>query len=155
METTTPPLYHWIDRFDAMRAERRFGWLNDVAALCFVLGMLMLLAALPVPPPLTQMSGLLDWAMLMLLAVVVYYFILSLPLALALLPVVTVLAAITMLGEQLPASRSLVGTTLLVVALILDWICQRSTSLRGLVEFSQLCMLQPLWRFHHAVQRKP
>lgn len=150
----SPPLYHWIDRFDAMRAKRRYGVVNDLSAIAFMLGILLLLAALPVPAVLARMSSLLDWATLLLLACVVYYFILSLPLALALLPVVTALAAVTALAGLQPGALPAVGSALVFAALCIDLVCQHRPTLRGFVEFAQLSMLLPLWRFHHAVQRK-
>ena len=147
-------LHHWIDRVDALRAMRRYGALNVVASLGFVLGILIVLAGLPVPAQLSSLSGLLDWSMLLLLVLVVYHFVMSVPLALALLPIVIALAAVPWWLRQLPISLPLVGTALLAMGICLDLACQRERSWRALVEFMQLAMLAPLWQFHHAVQRR-
>ena len=152
---TSPPLYHWIDRFDTMRANRRYGVVNDLASGMFGFALLLLLTVLPVPEALGNISKFLDWATLLLLAVVVYYFILSLPLALALLPVVLGIASLAALAAGRLDFVPALGAALLFIAACLDLVCQKQVSLRSFVEFAQLSMLLPLWRFHHAVQRKP
>ena len=149
-----PPLYHWKDRFDAMRANRRYGVANDVASGLFCFGLLLLLSVLPVPGALGGISKFLDWATLLLLAVVVYYFILSMPLALALLPIVLGIASLAVFAAGKLDIVPALGSACLFVAALLDLTCQKRVSLRGFVEFAQLSMLLPLWRFHHAVQRK-
>ena len=138
--TTQHPtaLGHWIDRYDAMFAARRAPWLHAVATVLLATGMLAALWAVPVPDALRRISVLLNWATLTLIALVVYYFILSLPL---------VLAAAT-------AHLPLIATPAVLMALCPDLAGMRKKSLSNLAEFVQLAMLAPLWLFHHAVQRR-
>ena len=147
-------LGHWIDRYDALFAARRLPWLHALATVLLALGVLTALWALPVPDALRRISVLLNWSTLLLIALIVYYFILSLPLALALVPIVVAfgvsggrLAALT---PQLP----LIAAALITMALCLDLAGMRRKSARSLAEFVQLAMLAPLWLFHHAVQRR-
>ena len=126
-------LGHWIDRYDALFAARRLPWLHALATVLLALGVLTALWALPVPDALRRISVLLNWSTLLLIALIVYYFILSLPLALALVPI---------------------AAALITMALCLDLAGMRRKSARSLAEFVQLAMLAPLWLFHHAVQRR-
>ena len=150
-----PPLHHWIDRYDHLISERRYLWLHAIASCFMIVGTLALFWALPVPEALTRLSPLLNWSTALLLALIVYYFILSLPLALALLPVIAMLAVgvggLSTLTSHLP----LVSAALLVMAISLDLASMRNKTFGSLVEFLQLAMLAPFWLFHHAVQRKP
>lgn len=152
--TPQTALGHWIDRYDALFAARRLPWLHAVATVLLALGVLATLWALPVPDALRRISVLLNWATLLLIALIVYYFILSLPLALALAPIVVVfgvaVGALAQATNQLP----IIGAALIVMALCLDLAGMRAKSLRSLAEFVQLAMLSPMWLFHHAVQRR-
>ena len=150
----TSPLGHWIDRYDAMFAARRLPWLHALATVLLTVGVLTALWAIPVPDALRRISMLLNWATLTLIALIVYYFILSLPLALALLPIVVMLAVGIGVLAGVTAHLPVIGAGAVLMALCLDLAGMREKSMRNLAEFIQLALLSPLWLFHHAVQRR-
>ncbi|MEM8547292.1 MAG: hypothetical protein AAGF46_03925 [Pseudomonadota bacterium] len=152
---TTDPraaLRYWIARYDTLYAERRWAPLHDIAASLFVLGVLAVLKGVPVPDALARLSPLLDWSTLLLLVLVVYQCILSLPLALATLPVAILMAVATAWLASRPLATSLVGVHLLIMGLCLDVVAMRQKRIGSLIEFVQLAALAPLWRMHHSVQ---
>ncbi|MEO0576695.1 MAG: hypothetical protein AAF004_14635 [Pseudomonadota bacterium] len=148
------PLKHWIERYNGLYQNRRYAPLHDIAAAALVLGMLCALKALPVPTAITDISALLDWSTLLLLTLVVYQCILSVPLALAVLPMVPLFAAsVYFIGEQ-NINLGLVAIALIVIAFLLDIASTRKKSIADLREFIQLAALNPIWRVHHAVQMR-
>ncbi len=153
-ETAQRPIEHWIDRYDAMYTARRYPVAHAMAATLLIVGVLCGLWLIPVPAALSEISALLNWSTALLLALVVYYFILSLPLALALLPVIVMLAVMTGLIARASDHLALISVTLVAMSLCLDIAGMRQKSLRGLANFVQLGMLAPIWLFHHAVQRR-
>ncbi|MEL6868965.1 MAG: hypothetical protein AAFO81_04105 [Pseudomonadota bacterium] len=153
-DTANAPLKHWIERYDRLYQNRRYAPLHDIAALSFVLGILCAMKALPVPAEIQQISRLLDWSTLLLLTLIIYQCILSVPLALAVLPLVPVLTGIVYAIDLQPINLGLVSAALIGIAFCLDLASTRNKSLSGLIEFTQLAALTPLWRVHHAVQMR-
>ena len=147
-------LGHWIDRYDALFAARRLPWLHAIATVLLALGVLTALWALPVPDALRRISLLLNWSTLLLIALVVYYFILSLPLALALLLPVTLAAVGVGVLAEATEHLALIGLATAAMAVCLDLAGMREKRATNLGEFIQLTPLSPLWLIHHAVQRR-
>jgi uncharacterized membrane protein YGL010W len=77
----------WLSTYEHNHRAIRFAPAYWLAVPMLVLGTVGLLWSLPVPQALTQISPLLNWGTLFLMAAMVYYFIISIPLALGMLPV--------------------------------------------------------------------
>lgn len=76
----------WLLRYEREHRDVRNAPVYWLAAPTLVLGTVGLLWALPVPAGLTDISPLLNWGSVFLMATMVYYFIISMPLAIGMLP---------------------------------------------------------------------
>lgn len=83
----------WLDRYErdhTHTVNRVLHWMCIPVVIASIVGMLW---SLPVPRVFSDASPVLNWGMFFLMAAVVYYFILSITLAVALLPFVLLVAA--------------------------------------------------------------
>ncbi|MEX0824050.1 MAG: hypothetical protein WD001_00370 [Woeseia sp.] len=117
-----------------------------IAVPLLVLGTVGLLWSLPVPAALTNITPLLNWGTVFLMAAMVYYFIISVPLAIGMLPFVFgILAIIGWLdvnGDVLPLAAA--GLTVAAVCgLYAGHFAGRG--LRGVGLDIQLMMIAPVW----------
>lgn len=115
-----------------------------IAVPMFVVGISGLLWALPVPTEFQEISPLLNWGSTFLMVTGIYYFIISLSLAIGLLPWLLGLASIQLwlTNSGLPAIPLSTG---LVVAAVSGLILGRNGSLRFVVQDLQLVMIGPAW----------
>jgi len=109
-----------------------------------VLGLTALLWALPVPDEFQIISPLLNWGSAFLMVTAIYYFIISLSLAIGLLPFLLGLAAIQMwlTTSGLPATAISAG---LLVAGTVGLLLCRGGALRPVMQDFQLMMIAPAW----------
>ncbi|MEQ8205273.1 MAG: hypothetical protein RIA65_03785, partial [Woeseia sp.] len=77
----------WLERYARNQRDIRFRPAHRLAAGLLVLGLVAMLSALPVPKALYAISPLLNWGSVFLMASLVYYFIISVPLAIGMLPI--------------------------------------------------------------------
>ncbi len=149
----------WLDRYSRHRRRRLNRVLHAAAVPLAVLGLTGLLWSLPVPAPFTDISPALNWGTAFLLAAVVYYFILSIPLAIGLLPFVLVVTAIlgrldglSLDGFSPPLWQS--SLTLLLAALVLQALghLRESGRLRVFEDLHYL-MIGPVWMMAGAFRR--
>ena len=94
-----------------------FAGIYWVAVLTLVLGTVGILWSLPIPEEFVRISPLLNWGSAFLMAAVVYYFIISMPLAVGMLPFIFGIAAIQMWLAESPYSIFRVSAALLAVSL--------------------------------------
>ena len=109
-----------------------------------VVGISGLFWALPVPDEFLRISPLLNWGSAFLMVTAVYYFIISLSLAIGLLPFLLGLASIQMwmTGSGLPAIAISVG---LLVAGTVGLALGRRGVPRAVLQDLQLMMIGPAW----------
>jgi len=109
-----------------------------------VVGISGLFWALPVPDEFLRISPLLNWGSAFLMVTAVYYFIISLSLAIGLLPFLLGLASIHMwmTGSGLPAIAISVG---LLVAGTVGLALGRRGAPRAVLQDLQLMMIGPAW----------
>ena len=148
MEPNRDAVRHWLDAYDTLAAGRSRMWLHTVAVVLLEIGLVALLWAVPVPSAFTDISPALNWGSAFLLAAVVYYFILSLPVALALLPAVFALAAAVAWLDRLPGGLGPVGGGLVAMAVLLDLAAAREKRPAAVSAFLQLVMIAPVWWCH-------
>ena len=79
---------HWLETYERHQRDLRFPFAFWLGVPLLVTGFTGLLWSLPVPDKLAEISPLMNWGSLFLLAALVYYFIISLPLAIGMLPVI-------------------------------------------------------------------
>jgi len=135
---------NWLARYEASYQSLRSPVAYWASIPMLVLGLTTLLWAFPVPIEFQKISPLLNWGSAFLMVTAIYYFIISLSLAIALLPFLLGLAAIQMwlTTSDLPAITISAG---LLLAGTAGLILGRRGALRLVVQDFQLIMLAPAW----------
>jgi len=144
----------WLDRYSRHHRHRLNRVLHSVAVPLAVVGVTGLLWALPVPAAFTDISPALNWGTAFLLSAVVYYFILSIPLAIGLLPFVLATTAILGRLEGLAPALWQISLTLFLAALVLQALGHllEGGRLRVLEDLHYL-MIGPVWLMAGAFRR--
>ena len=79
------PVQAWLDEYGESHLNPVNKTLHWICVPLIVLSLIGMLWSLPVPQALTDISPLLNWGVLFVMASIVYYFIMSVPLALGML----------------------------------------------------------------------
>ena len=134
----------WLSDYGDSHADIRNPGVYWLSVPILVLGTVGMLWSLPVPEEFVKISPVLNWGSAFLMVTAIYYFIISLSLAIALLPLLLGLAAIQMwlTTSGLPASAISVG---LLVAGTVGLILGRGGAWRPVLQDFQLMMLAPAW----------
>jgi len=143
-EQTVTDIDNWLALFEQTYRNLRSPVAYWASILMLVLGLTALLWALPVPTQFQDISPLLNWGSAFLMVTAIYYFIISLSLAIGLLPFLLGLATIQMwlTTSGLPVIAICAG--LLVAGTCGLIICRRG-ALRSVTQDFQLMMLAPAW----------
>jgi len=135
---------NWLARYEQAHESLRNPVVYWAAVPMVVVGMTGLLWGLPVPDEFVEISPLLNWGSAFLMVTAIYYFIISLSLAIGLLPFLLGLAAIQMWLTS--SGYPIIGvTTGLLIAGIIGLALGRDGSPRAMMEDLQLMMLGPAW----------
>jgi uncharacterized membrane protein YGL010W len=134
----------WLARYEHAHKTLRNPIVYWIAVPMVVVGITGLLWGLPIPAEFFEISPLLNWGSAFLMVTAIYYFIISLSLAIGLLPFLLGLAAIQRWLES--SGYPVVGvTTALLIAGTVGLALGRGGSLRAVLEDLQLMMLGPAW----------
>lgn len=141
-----PDTDQWLTRYERNNRDIRLPLVYWLAAPLLVLGFVGLLWALPIPAEFRRISPLLNWGSAFLMATLIYYFIISVPLALGMLPFIVGVMALEM---WLAASDNWLrpvaaGLTLAGLAGLVAGHASRG-GLRAVFRDVQLLMIAPLW----------
>lgn len=144
----------WLEDFGRrLRAVHRLAvyWLS-VPVL--ILGTVGLLWSLPVPEAFRDISPALNWGSAFLLSAVVYYFIISLPLAFGMLPLVVLVSAFN-LWLQFSAYSGLHASLGLTAAGLFGLSVSRFRhgGLSGVMSDVQRLMIAPMWLLSRLYRR--
>ncbi len=137
---------NWLERYEKNHQELTNPVVFWAAVPMIVVGMIGVLWHLPIPAEFFEISPLLNWGSAFLMATAIYYFIISLSLAIGMLPFLLGIAAIQswLAGSAYPQVGVSVG--LLVAGTVGIWLGRRGTgSLRAVLQDYQLMMIGPLW----------
>ena len=136
----------WLERYEENHKDLRNPVVYWAAVPMVVGGPGGILWDLPVPPEFIEISPLLNWGSAFLMASAIYYFIISLSLAIGLLPFLLGIAAVHQWLAASPWPHSGASVSLLLsgtAGLVLGrW---GTGGLRGIVEDFQLMMIGPAW----------
>jgi peptidoglycan/LPS O-acetylase OafA/YrhL len=136
----------WLERYAEINARLTSPALYWVAVPLVVTGVVGLLWSLPVPEQFYEISPLLNWGTAFLMAAAVYYFIISLPIAIGMLPFILGVAAIQLWLEQSLYSHPHVAAGLVTGGVIGLWLGHRDQpGVRPLLTDLQLIMIGPAW----------
>lgn len=140
------PIDQWLDAYAVSHqnpTNKRLHWICVPAIVVSLIGMLW---ALPVPALFTEASPWLNWGTLFLAAGLAYYLILSLPLAMGMVPVIAGIIAIVSFMDSLPGSLALLSLAVFVIAWIGQFIGHKIEGQKpSFFEDIQFLMIGPLW----------
>lgn len=136
----------WLERYSSHRKNLAWPWLYWTAVPLVLFGTVGLLWSLPIPSAFADISPFLNWGSAFLMAAAVYYFILSLAIAIGLLPFIVGIAAVETWLAQSGFSPLRVSAGLLVAGLIGLWLGhRRKPGVSPLFEDLQTIMIGPVW----------
>lgn len=136
----------WLQRYSSHRSNLAWPWIYWVSVPFVVFGTVGLLWSLPIPSAFADISPFLNWGSAFLMATTVYYFILSLALAIGALPFVVGIAASAMWLAQSEYSLLRISSGLLAAGLIGLWLGhRRKPGVSALAEDLQTIMIGPVW----------
>ncbi|MDJ0938359.1 MAG: DUF962 domain-containing protein [Woeseiaceae bacterium] len=141
--------HSWLERYENNHQDLTWPLIYWAAVPMVVVGAVGVLWNLPVPEEFYAISPLLNWGSAFLMASAVYYFIISLPLAIGLLPFVLGIAFIQQWLQASGFSPMRVAIGFTIAGIIGLWLGHRNRSgidaLRHLVEDLQTIMIGPAW----------
>lgn len=141
-----PETDRWLIDYAEDHVDIGFGGIYWVAVLTLVVSTTGLFWSLPIPGEFAQISPVLNWGSTFLMASVVYYFIISMPLAIGMLPFVFGVAAVQIWLAESPFSILQVSAPLFALSLAGLWLGQRENGgFRAVIHDIQLMMIAPLW----------
>lgn len=144
----------WLDDYGESHRDIRFPGVYWVSVLLLVLGTIGLLWSLPVPAEFEAISPVLNWGSAFLMASVVYYFIISLSLAIGMLPFVFGVAAFQIWLEASPYSGTRVAVAMFGVALAGLYLGHLARGgLRAVLADIQMMMIGPVWVLSNIYRR--
>lgn len=136
----------WLVRYEQNHRDLSNPWVYAVAVPMVVVGTVGLLWYLPIPAEFYEISPLLNWGSAFLMAATIYYFIISLSIAIGMLPFVLGLATLQLwlTASEYPALG--VSTGLLAAGTVGLWLGRRGRGgFRAVVQDLQLMMIGPAW----------
>jgi len=136
----------WLYRYEKTHGDITYPALYWAAVPMVVLGTVGVLWTLPIPDEFYEISPLLNWGTTFLMAAAVYYFIISVSLAIGMLPFIVGVGGVQMWLAQSAFSPLRVSLGLLLAGIIGLWMGHRDqTSLRPLLQDLQMMMIGPAW----------
>ena len=137
----------WLGEFAANQQQVGLPLVYWPGIFAVIIGLVGLLWSLPVPDAFRAISPVLNWGTTFLLAATVYYFVISVPLAIGMLPFTLGLVALEMRiahFTQLPLAWATLS--LLAAGMLAIWFSQSQEATRDFVwRHLLLVMLGPLW----------
>lgn len=136
----------WLTRYGNSHAEIALPLVYWVAVPLLVLGTVGLLWTLPVPDRFYAISPLVNWGSLFLMVATVYYFIISVPLAIGMLPFVMGIASFQIWIEASPYPPAQLATGFLLAGILGLLLVRRGERvLARVLQDLQLMMIGPAW----------
>ncbi len=144
----------WLSDYGANHRDIDNAGLYWLAVPVLVVGTVGLLWSLPVPEAFNKISPFLNWGTAFLMAAVVYYFIISVSLALGMLPFLLGVAALAMWLKDSHYPLVWVSAGLTSVAVFGLWFGQHTTGgIRAVLRDIQLMMIAPVWLLSNLYRR--
>jgi len=136
----------WLERFEDNHRDLAWPWIYWAAVAMVIIGTVGVLWNLPAPAEFYDISPLLNWGSAFLMVATVYYFIISLSLAIGLLPFVMGVAFIHLWLPESDYSEVRVSVGLLLAGIIGLWVGHRNKRGFGaIIEDLQTIMIGPAW----------
>lgn len=144
----------WLAHYEESHRNITHAPVYWISALALVFGTVGLLWAVPVPDEFVDISPILNWGTTFLLVAVVYYFIISLPLAIGMLPFIVVIVIFQVWLQWSSFSAVHASAGLLTAGLIGLYLGHyRGAGFRGVLRDVQLMMIAPVWLLSRVYRR--
>lgn len=136
----------WLSIYAEDHQNLSFASVYWIAVLGLVFATVGLLWSLPVPAAFGQISPALNWGSTFLMAATVYYFIISMPLAIGMLPFVFAIAAGQIWLQESPWPIARVAALLLSLSLIGIYLGRLANGgVKAVFRDIQAMMIAPVW----------
>jgi uncharacterized membrane protein YGL010W len=145
---------NWLERYGSSHNDLQFAAIYWLSVPLLVLATVGMLWSLPVPDAFRQISPILNWGSAFLMAAVVYYFIISISLAIGMLPFIlgVALAQIWLLETTWSLAR--VSASLFIVSVIGLYLGHiKGGGIRAVVQDIQFLMIAPVWILSNLYRR--
>jgi hypothetical protein len=144
----------WLSDYGASHADMGYPAIYWLAVAGVAIGTVGMLWALPVPAEFLRISPVLNWGSAYLMVAVVYYFIISLSLAIGMLPLVAGTAVTMLWLTHSPYSLGMVSASLFALSLGGLYLGQRQRGgLQAVFGDIQLMMIAPAWLLSRLYRR--
>lgn len=148
------PVQQWLDEYGESHQNPVNKAVHWVCVPLIALSLIGLLWALPVPSAFQDISPVLNWGVLFMMASVVYYFVLSPPLALGMTGVMAAFTAALFWLDSLPAPLWTVCAGIFVLAWIGQFIGHMVEGKRpSFFQDMQFLMIGPMWLLSFVYRR--
>ena len=149
-----PETDKWLTEYGRRHSDVRFGGIYWVAVITLVIGTVGMLWSLPVPAEFTRISPVLNWGSSFLMASIIYYFIISMPLAIGMLPFVFGVAAIQVWLVDSPHDQVLISGTTFIASLAGLYLGHHADGgIRAVLRDIQYMMIAPAWLLANLYRR--
>ena len=136
----------WLSDFDANHRNIINASIYWPSTLLLLIGIVCLFACLPIPHEFIEISPILNWGSLLLLVAIVYYCIISIPLAIGMLPFISIIFVLQVYLQNM-TEYALIISILLTIASVVG-ICTgyyKEERLKLVLKDIQLVIIAPLW----------
>ncbi|MDH4073478.1 MAG: DUF962 domain-containing protein [Gammaproteobacteria bacterium] len=141
-----PETDRWLDEYGERHTDIRLAGVYWVSVLTLVMGTVGMLWSLPVPEEFERISPILNWGSSFLMAAVVYYFIISMALAIGMLPFIFGVAAMQIRIVESPYPLTQVSAALFALSIAGLWLGHRGRGgIRAVFHDIQMMMIAPAW----------
>lgn len=136
----------WLDEYGESHRHATNKLLHWICVPLIVLGLIGLLWSIPVPEAFENISPALNWATAFLMAAVVYYFILSVSLALGMLPVLAGFVLVVVQLDSLDPPLWLISIVIFAIAWVGQFVGHAIEGKRpSFFQDMQFLMIGPAW----------
>lgn len=136
----------WLDAYAVSHQNSTNKLLHWVCVPAIVVSVVGILWALPTPAKFAEISPWVNWGTLFLALSAAYYFVLSIPLALGMLPVIAAIIAIVAWMASFETSLLVLSVIVFVVAWVGQFIGHKIEGKKpSFFEDVQFLMIGPLW----------
>ena len=139
------PAEYWLAIYDADHSHAVSRRLHFVCAPLFLVALLGLLWCVPMPAALASNLASINWATLFAMATVVYYFVMSITLALGSLPFVAATIGGLAWLDRIDAPLLPIAAVMLLVATLGQFLGHRLESGGSLFRDLLHCVIGPIW----------
>lgn len=144
----------WLSDFDTNHRNIINASIYWPSTLLLLISIVCLFACLPIPHEFIEISSILNWGSLLLLVAIVYYCIISIPLAIGMLPFISIIFVLQVYLQNM-TEYALIISILLTVASVVG-ICtghHKEERLTLVLKDIQLVIIAPLWLLSLAYRR--